>query len=260
ALLRRLDPILQPAPSAEWGSQHPTATRRLALDDVTIRYPGVAHAAISGVSGAVERGRWLVLDGPSGSGKSTLLSAVMGALRPASGAIVADSLPLTALEERVWRDRVAWCPQDAYVFDSTLRGNLLLARARDDAPRDEDMRDALRRAGLGSLLTSLAEGLDTRVGAGGSALSGGERQRLAVARALLTRSDVILLDEPTAHLDEPTAAVMMRDVRAASADRIVLLVSHRAVDRQDDDEIVRLAASTPAHGIPVDGAPEPALR
>jgi ATP-binding cassette subfamily C protein CydCD len=246
ALLRRLDPILQPAPAAEWGARHPDPTGRLALDDVTVRYPGVEHPAVAGVSGAVRRGRWLVLDGPSGSGKSTLLSAVMGALPVASGAVVADDLPLTALDERAWRDRVAWCPQDAYVFDSTLRGNLLLSRARDDAPDDHDMRDALDRAGLGGLLASLSDGLDTRVGAGGSALSGGERQRLAVARALLTRSDVILLDEPTAHLDEPTAAAMMADVRAATGERIVLLVSHRVADRRGGDEIVRLAAGIPA--------------
>ncbi|MDT0156572.1 thiol reductant ABC exporter subunit CydC [Microbacterium sp. ARD32] len=241
ALLERLDPILQPAPVAEWGAQHPETTRRLALDDLRIHYPGAEHPAVAGVSGSVQRGRWLVLDGPSGSGKSTLLSAVMGALPPASGAVLADDLPLTALDEDAWRGRVAWCPQDAYVFDSTLRGNLLLARARDDAPDDQDMRDALSRVGLSSLLGSLAAGLDTRVGAGGSALSGGERQRLAVARALLTRSDVILLDEPTAHLDEPTAAAMMADVRGATADRIVLLVSHRVADRHGDDEIVRLS-------------------
>src|SRR5690606_4755096 len=265
ALLARLDPILQPAPVAEWGRQNPGATRRLTLDDVTIRYPGAEHAAVSGISGAVERGGWLVLDGPSGSGKSTLLSAVMGALPVASGAVVADGLPLTALDERAWRGRVAWCPQDAYVFDSTLRGNLLLAWERNDKPDDHDMRDALGRAGLGALLASLSDGLDTRVGAGGSALSGGERQRLAVARALLTRSDVILLDEPTAHLAEPTAAAMMADVRAATTDRIVLLVSHRAADRQAGDEIVRLSTGTPAGGIaaggnPADAAQEPAMR
>ncbi|MGF2948678.1 thiol reductant ABC exporter subunit CydC [Microbacterium alcoholitolerans] len=243
ALLRRLDPILQPAPTARWGSDRPDATERLDLDAVTIRYPGARVPAVEGVNGHAVRGRWLVLDGPSGSGKSTLLSAVMGAVPVEKGAIRADGSALTTLDERSWRSRVAWCPQDAYVFDSTLRGNLMLVRSRDDAPDDAAMRSALARAGLTDLLAGLADGLDTPVGAGGSALSGGERQRLAVARALLTRSEVILLDEPTAHLDEPTAAAMMADVRAATADRIVMLVSHRAADRQPDDDVVRLRAT-----------------
>ncbi|SFS00601.1 ATP-binding cassette, subfamily C, CydCD [Agrococcus baldri] len=148
--------------------------------------------------------------------------------------------PLTELDERAWKSRVAWCPQDAYVFDSTVRGNLLLARSREDAPDEATLRDALARAGLAPLLDTLAKGLDTRVGAGGSALSGGERQRLAVARALLTRADLILLDEPTAHLDAPTASAMMADVRAATADRVVVLVSHRAADRHAADAVVTL--------------------
>ncbi|MEJ1087191.1 thiol reductant ABC exporter subunit CydC [Microbacterium sp. Mu-80] len=240
ALLARLDPLLQPAPTPEWGTVTPDAVVRLELDDVTIRYPGAVQPAVRGVSAGITRGHWLVLDGPSGSGKSTLLSAVMGALPVESGAISADGRALTGMDERGWRDRVAWCPQDAYVFDSTLRGNLLLARARDDAPDDAAMRGALAQAGLSPLVDGLSAGLDTPVGAGGSSLSGGERQRLAVARALLTRADVILLDEPTAHLDEPTAAAMMADVRGATSDRVVMLVSHRAADRQEGDAIVRL--------------------
>lgn len=241
ALLARLGPILQPAPAPDWGTGTlDAATREVALDDVTIRYPGASHPAVADVSGTARRGRWLVLDGPSGSGKSTVLSTVMGALPVERGAVVADGAPITHLDERAWRDRVAWCPQDAYVFDSTLRGNLLLARTRADAPDDDAMRSSLTRAGLGPLLDGLADGLDTRVGAGGSALSGGERQRLAVARALLTRADVILLDEPTAHLDEPTAAAMMADVRRATADRVVVLVSHRAGDRMPGDDVVAL--------------------
>lgn len=127
------------------------------------------------------------------------------------------------------------------MFDSTLRGNLLLARSREDAPDEATLRNALARAGLAPLLGTLAKGLDTRVGAGGSALSGGERQRLAVARALLTRADLILLDEPTAHLDAPTASAMMADVRAATADRVVVLVSHRAADREPTDSVVPLS-------------------
>ncbi|MFB7251990.1 thiol reductant ABC exporter subunit CydC [Microbacterium sp. NPDC056234] len=242
AVLARVGLILQPAPAPDWGDETlDVRTREIALDDVAIRYPGASRRAVTDVRGFARRGRWLVLDGPSGSGKSTVLSAVMGALPLERGAVVADGMPITHLRERAWRDRVAWCPQDAYVFDSTLRGNLMLARTRSDAPDEDAMRSALTRAGLGGLLDGLSDGLDTRVGAGGSALSGGERQRLAVARALLTRADVILLDEPTAHLDEPTAAAMMADVRAATSDRVVLLVSHRRADRMPDDEVALLA-------------------
>ncbi|MFS2240768.1 thiol reductant ABC exporter subunit CydC [Microbacterium sp. OR16] len=242
SVLRRLDVVLRPAPTPQWGTAAPDAVTRLALEAVTVRYPGAAAPAVSDVSAEVARGSWLVLDGPSGSGKSTLLSAVMGALPVASGAITADGRPITAFDERCWRDRVAWCPQDAYVFDSTLRGNLLLARDRDDAPDDDALRDVLRQAGLTGLLDTLDDDLDARVGPGGSALSGGERQRLAVARALLTRAEILLLDEPTAHLDRPTAAAMMADVRRATDDRIVMLVSHRSADRHDGDAVVRLGA------------------
>ncbi|MGO3247999.1 thiol reductant ABC exporter subunit CydC [Agrococcus casei] len=237
-LLSRLGPVLRPAPQPAWGTATPASpVGQVELRDVTVRYPGMPHPAVRGISGEAQTGRWLVLDGPSGSGKSTLLSAIMGALPTETGAIVADGHPITGFTAASWRERVAWCPQDAYVFDSTLRGNLLLARA---APDEEALLQAIDRAGLTPLLESLDDGLDTRVGPGGSALSGGERQRLAVARALLTDADVILLDEPTAHLDAPTASAMMADIRNASDDLVVLLVSHRAADRRSVDAVVSL--------------------
>ena len=240
-ILARLSPILQPVPAADWGEEAPDDhIGQVALDDVTIRYPGAAQPAVTGVTGTATAEHWLVLDGPSGSGKSTLLSAIMGALRVSSGTIRADDRPLPTLREQDWRARVAWCPQDAYAFSSTIRGNLLLARSHDDAPDDATLSAMLTRVGLGPLVDTLPDGLDTRVGPGGTALSGGERQRLAVARALLTSADVVLLDEPTAHLDPPTAAAMMADVRAATAGRVVVLVSHRREDRRPGDAVVSL--------------------
>lgn len=241
SLLRGLGAVLRPFPQPTWGDGAPDGpVESVTLEKVSIRYPHTARPAVAGVDADARTGRWLLIDGPSGSGKSTLLSAVMGALPLSGGAIRADALPISSFTERAWRSRVAWCPQDAYVFDSTLRGNLLLSRPAADAPDDAAMRDVLERAGLSALLASLADGLDTRVGAGGRALSGGERQRLAVARALLTRADVLLLDEPTAHLDAPTAEAMMGDIRAAAEDRVVILVSHRHADRRPGDRVVHL--------------------
>jgi ATP-binding cassette, subfamily C, bacterial CydCD len=105
------------------------------------------------------------------------------------------------------------------------------------------MRAALGATGLGGLLAGLPEGMDTPVGAGGTALSGGERRRLAAARALLADRDVVLLDEPTAHLDAPTADALLDDLRRALADRVVVCVTHDAVERPGDT-VVRLSAAT----------------
>ncbi|WP_082542928.1 thiol reductant ABC exporter subunit CydC [Microbacterium sp. Root53] len=239
----RLAPVLaEPAPVSTGTATPASPVWELRLDGVAARYPGAAAPVFAPIDGAVRTGQWLAVGGPSGSGKSTLLSVVMGALPAAAGAVRIDGVPLTELDLAAWRERVAWCPQDAYVFDSTLRANLLLARGRDDAPTDGEMRAVLERSGLGALLRRLPEGLDTRVGPCGAALSGGERQRLAIARTLLTRADVILLDEPTAHLDAPTAAAVMADVRRATEDRIVLLVSHRAADVAPGDAAIPLGA------------------
>jgi ATP-binding cassette subfamily C protein CydCD len=135
-----------------------------------------------------------------------------------------------------------WCPQDAHLFDSTVRGNLLLGRARDDAPSEAELIEAMTTAGLGRLLATLPAGLDTRIGSEGSHLSGGERQRLAVARTLLSRAEIVLLDEPTAHLDESTAERLMSDLRRAFDDRIVVLVTHHADELGAGDQSLSLGS------------------
>ena len=245
AVLARLRPFLD-APEADAATgvaAVPRAFADIRLDGLSARWPGTGDAVFSGLDGRVEPGRWLVVDGPSGSGKTTLLTLLLGALHPDRGRILVDGVPLADLSPAEWRGRVAWCPQEAHVFDSTIRGNLLLARPRTDPVSDPEMRRVLARVGLGPLLDRLPEGLDARVGTSGGSLSGGERQRLAVARALLGRCELLLLDEPTAHLDEPTAAAMMADIRAATADRMVVLVSHRVDDRAPSDRSVTLAAA-----------------
>jgi ATP-binding cassette subfamily C protein CydCD len=195
---------------------------------------------------------WLVVTGPSGSGKSTLLSVLMASLRPASGDyVVGDGrrpVSVSRLTRAGVQAAIAWCPQDAHVFDASLRANLALARPRGGltgAEGEQAMRRALTDAGLGPLLAALPAGLDTAVGAGGTALSGGERRRLAVARALLADRDVVLLDEPTAHLDPPTAAALVADLRRALAGRLVVCVTHDVALADEGDSVLVLGAHAP---------------
>ena len=247
AVLARLRPFAGGADTdRERGSTHGdelvTSVQHLELDGLAAEWPGAAHPVFAGLRTGVSAGDWLVVDGPSGAGKSTLLSILLGALAPSGGAVRVNGRALTDIDPADWRRRVAWCPQDAHVFDSTIRGNLLLGRSRADPVSDPEMRVVLERVGLGEMLAGLPDGLGTRVGASGGSLSGGERQRLAVARALLGRSELLLLDEPTAHLDAPTAAAMMSDLRAATRDRIVVLVTHRAEDRRPGDRMLHLGS------------------
>jgi ATP-binding cassette subfamily C protein CydCD len=239
AVLLRLVPVLDAPATIDGVRRLHARVEHLELDDVARSLPDGTRL-FSGVDATLEPGRTLRIDGPSGSGKSTLLAIIMGSIAPDAGVVRADGVPVAELERGNWSQHVAWCPQEAHVFDSTIRGNLLIGRGRHDAPADADLAAALERAGLGALLAELPDGLATRVGSAGRALSGGERQRLAIARALLSRAELLLLDEPTAHLDEPTARALMHDIREAGADRMMVLVSHRADDRGAGDRVVRL--------------------
>ncbi|SJM70528.1 thiol reductant ABC exporter subunit CydC [Gulosibacter sp. 10] len=233
-----------PAPAPDVDAEDPAAG--LELDDVTARWPGQRRPVIAGLSERVRPGEWLTVTGPSGSGKSTLLAVILGHLPPERGEVRAGGLPV----EPDVSGRIAWCPQDAHLFDSTLRANLLLARPASRRPDEAEMRSALERVGLGPLLDGLADGLDTRIGASGGHLSGGQRQRVAVARTLLTGAPVVLLDEPTAHLDETGAAELSEDLRRALRDAAVVCVTHRSGDIRPGDIRRALRAGTDRRAAP----------
>lgn len=211
----------------------------LSLQDAAARWPGMDHPVFTDLNMNARAGSWTAVTGPSGSGKSTVLATVLGFLPLESGRVLASG---EALEGEQLRGYAAWCPQAAHIFESTLEGNLMLARDRSDRPSEEELIEVLRRVGLGEWFDALPQGLHTPVGAGGSFLSGGQRQRLAVARALLVNSPVLLLDEPTAHLDAESARALMADLDAATRSSSVatVLVSHRPEDIARCDEVVRL--------------------
>jgi ATP-binding cassette subfamily C protein CydCD len=221
----------------------PQGVGDLAVERLTAGWPGGPDVLDDLTAGARGGDGWLVVRGPSGAGKSTFLAVLMAALRPRAGRFALDDVDTARLTGDDVRSRIAWLPQEAHVFASSIRANLAVAAPRGElaGPAGEArMTSALTAAGLGTLLAALPAGLDTPVGAGGTALSGGERHRLAAARALLADRDVVLLDEPTAHLDPPTARALVTDLRRALAGRVVVCVTHDDDVHRAGDTLVRL--------------------
>lgn len=233
--LIKLTPLLvhQAEEPGEWvglvepveSSHNTVVTEGFELHDIDVRYGPAAPWVLKDFSLRNSRGDFQIITGSSGSGKSTLLAVLLGFLKPEHGSVTLRSNALNAAQAL---QRVAWCPQEAYLFDSSLRSNLLLAGDGKTPLTDEDLVEVLRTVGLGDWLENTPHGLDTRLGPSGHFISGGQRQRVAVARALLAQADIVLLDEPTAHLGADEAAVLVNDLRQALADRTVVMVTHDA--------------------------------
>ena len=214
---------------------YPTVT----LESVTARYLPDTEPVLEGLDLVLEPGRRIAIVGESGAGKTTIVNLLLRFLDPECGRIMIDGQDLRELRQADVRRTFALAGQEAHVFNSTIRENLLVGRP---GASDPELEDALRRARLYTWVASLPLGLGTLVGELGSRLSGGQRQRLVLARALLVDAPVLVLDEPTAHLDHETAEELMWDVFTAAGGRSILLITHRPEGLDLADEIVELAA------------------
>jgi thiol reductant ABC exporter CydC subunit len=209
-----------------------------ALEDVRVRYGPRERPALDGASLRLEPGRRVALVGPSGAGKTTVANLLLRYLDPEAGRVTLGGTDLRDLRQHDVRAAIAVAGQDAHLFATSIRENVRLARP---AASDDELERALRRARLWSFVEGLPDGWDTPVGEEGRELSGGQRQRVVLARALLADAPILVLDEPTAHLDPATARDLVRDVVAAAGDAALLLITHRPEGLEHVDEIVTLA-------------------
>jgi ATP-binding cassette subfamily C protein CydCD len=227
----------EPVTEPERPRKAPASPFPVVLRGLTARYAGQERDALAGLDLTLDEGRRIAVVGPSGSGKTTLAQVLLRFLDAEAGSYVLAGVDAYALHSDDVRGLVGLCAQDAHLFDSSLRENLLLARK--DATEDH-LRAALRRARLLDWADTLPDGLDTLVGEHGARLSGGQRQRLALARALLADFPVLVLDEPAEHLDLPTADALTADLLAATEGRTTLLITHRLAGLEAVDEVIVL--------------------
>jgi ATP-binding cassette subfamily C protein CydC len=205
--------------------------------DLRFTYPGESRPALDGVSLRLEPGRRIAVVGPSGSGKSTLAHLLLRFGEAPRGAILLQGHDIGEWPSDDARARVAFAAQRAHVFTGSLRENLLLARP---GAGDDELLAVLRAVRLDALVERGPGGLDSWVGQEGQRLSGGERQRLALARALLRPAPLLVLDEPTAHLDALTEHGVLAEIVRAGEGRATLLVTHRLVSLDAFDEVLVL--------------------
>jgi ATP-binding cassette, subfamily B, bacterial len=225
------------------------------LRGVRFRYPGAARDAVSGVDLAVAPGETVALAGASGAGKSTLARLLLRFDDPGEGAVLLDGHDLRDLTLSSLRANVGLLLQETLLPDVTVRE--AIAQGRPGAS-DAEIEAAARAAGAHEFVIGLPDGYDTRLGQRGRTLSGGQRQRLAIARALVRDTPVLVLDEPTTGLDADAKAALLGPLRALAAGRTTIVVSHDPDVLAWADRVVRLEDGRVAAPDAAPAGPAPA--
>eukprot|EP00924_Labyrinthula_sp_SR-Ha-C_P000312 snap_masked-scaffold_25-processed-gene-3.41-mRNA-1 protein AED:0.03 eAED:0.03 QI:0/-1/0/1/-1/1/1/0/614 len=206
------------------------------FDDVYFSYPGTTRSILNGVSFEINRNESVAFVGHSGCGKSTILRLLYRFYDPNSGTVSAFNHQIENLDADSLRKEIAVVPQDTVLFNDTLKHNLSYGRQDLDVT-DEELADVIQRAKLNQLVSSLPQGLETRVGERGLKLSGGEKQRVSIARCLLKSPRIVLFDEATSALDSVTEKEIMESIYQAGRDRTMVLIAHRLSTIQNVDKI-----------------------
>ncbi len=195
----------------------------IGIKDVAFSYDG-REKVLDGVDITVERGKTAALVGESGGGKSTVVKLLLGLYQPSGGTIQVLGKPLHAYTPDELRGNIAYVPQDAYLFATSIRENIRYGRL---GASDDEVVEAARRAYAHEFIMSFPDGYDTLVGERGESLSGGQRQRIAIARAFIRNAPILLLDEATSALDSESEQLVQRGIEALMGGRTTLVVAHR---------------------------------
>jgi ATP-binding cassette subfamily C protein CydD len=213
------------------------------FQDVRLTYDPSCPPALDGVSFRVLPGETLLLTGESGSGKTSILRILMGFRRPDAGRVAINGHDVTRLRPAELRRLCAYVGQRAHIFRGTIRDNIALARPDAD---DAAILAAARAAQVTDFAADLPQGLDTLVGEGGFGLSGGQAQRVAVARAFLRDAPLVLLDEPTTHLDPGTEAAVLDALRRLCVGRTAIVATHARAARGYFGKVLHMSAGREA--------------
>jgi ABC-type multidrug transport system fused ATPase/permease subunit len=209
------------------------------LDDVSHTYAGRTTPAVAGARLELSPGETVALVGSSGSGKSTIVALLLRLLDPTAGRILVDDTDLAALDADDWRSGIAWLPQEPTLFRGTVTENIRLGAA---AATGDRIREAAELAGAHRFVQSLPDGYETWVGDGGRPLSAGERRRIGLARAFLRDAPLLVLDEPTANLDQASRDRVAEAIRRVRPGRTILLVTHDDALAAGADRVLQIAA------------------
>ena len=207
------------------------------FDDVTFEYPSSDTNVLNGISFEAKPGDFIGIMGHTGAGKSTILKLIERFYEPQSGRILVNGVDINNLKIDSIRARIGFVSQDPFLFFGTIRDNIAYAREASE----EEIEEALHAAGAKEFVMNLPEGIDTEVGDRGVKLSGGQKARISLARALLTKPDLLILDEASAALDAETEQRIQNSLFSSNdADRMTIAVAHRLATIRNADEILAM--------------------
>lgn len=227
----------EPPDFAQTLAEKAAAPSLIRFEHVSYTYPGQARPAVAGINLQLQRGQITALVGSTGAGKSTIANLLMRFTLPTEGQILVDGVRLNSVSSTSWHRQVAWVPQHPVIFQKSIAENIALGNPN---AQFSEIQAAARLALLHECILSLPDGYDTELREGGARLSGGELQRLALARAFLLDAPLLVLDEPTAHLDLTQEALLEATVQRLCTGRMVLVIAHRLPTVFRSDQILVL--------------------